>query len=72
MMIARVEASANFMEMLGKEISVELKAGSNLKSLLDALSELRLREKFKYAALAKWQSSRISDAPEEQEEDRFF
>ena len=44
-MIIRVKAFASFREILGKEINLELKDGSNVKCLLDTLSAANQRLK---------------------------
>jgi sulfur-carrier protein len=44
-MIVRIRAFANFREILGKDLSVEVKEGSTVKELLDDLISSRQRLK---------------------------
>lgn len=40
-MIVRVKAFANFKDILGRDLNVDMKEGSTVKDLLDSLSESR-------------------------------
>ncbi len=65
-MIIYVRAFANFREILGKDLKLELKDKSTVKELLDSLCASHLRIK---SALfdESWQGSRICCYPHEEQ-----